>query len=246
MARQDRGVTEPDAPPESFCAAAAAQTATLRQAIADHPFNQALADGTLDQDRFGFYLVQDARYLVGYSRALAVASSRSPDTDAAAFFARSAHTALVVERSLHDGEMRRLGWGAGRIAAVPTSPTALAYTSFLGAVASTEPWPVVVAALLPCFWVYLDVGLDIAKRTAAVADHPYRAWIDTYSDEEFAASVATVRQIADDAATSATPTIVAGMIDRFARATAYEWMFWDSAWRLETWPTAAWLPASPP
>jgi thiaminase/transcriptional activator TenA len=28
------------------------------------------------------------------------------------------------------------------------------------------------------------------------------------------------------------------MLDAFVRACEYEWMFWDSAYRLESWPTA--------
>lgn len=241
MVRQYGGVTEPD-PSAGFCAAAAARTAALRQAIAEHPFNLALADGSLDAHRFAFYLVQDARYLIAFSRSLALASARAPDVDAGAFFAESARTALVVERSLHDGELRRLGWTEQRSAALATSPTCLAYSSFLTAVAATEPWPVVVAAVLPCFWVYYEVGTEIARRTGDHREHPYRAWIDTYSDEEFASSVATIRRIADGAAAGA-PALVAQMSRRFECATAYEWMFWDSAWRLERWPTEAWLPA---
>jgi len=233
-------VTEPDSS-AGFCAVAAARTASLRQAIAEHPFNVALADGSLDAERFAFYLVQDARYLIAFARSLALASARAPDTEAGAFFAGSARTALVVERSLHEGELARLGWSEARAAGLATSPTCLAYSSFLGAVAATEAWPVVVAAVLPCFWVYYEVGTEIAKRTAGHVAHPYRAWIDTYSDEEFASSVATIRRIADDAAAEASPRLVEQMADRFARATSYEWMFWDSAWRLEGWPTEPWL-----
>jgi len=233
--------TAEPAQPTGFCAAAATRTAALRRAIAEHPFNVALTDGSLDAHRFAFYLVQDARYLVAFSRSLALASARAPDVDAGAFFAESARTALVVERSLHEGELGRLGWTEERSAALPTSPTCLAYSSFLGAVAATEPWPAVVAAVLPCFWVYYEVGTEIANQTEGLPAHPYRAWIDTYSDEEFASSVATIRRIADNAAAGAPPALVGQMADRFARATAYEWMFWDSAWRLEAWPTSAWL-----
>jgi thiaminase (transcriptional activator TenA) len=232
-----------DPPTEPFCRAAWERTAALQQAICDHPFNQALAGGTLDPERFAFYLTQDARYLIAFSRALALAAARAPDLEAAAFFAEGAHTALVVERSLHDGELKQLGWDERRTASVPTSPTCLAYTSFLGAVASLEPWPVLVAAVLPCFWVYHHVGSGIAERTAQVSDHPYRAWIATYADEAYAAAVTTVREIADRAAASATAPTVKRMLDTFSRASEYEWLFWDSAWRLETWPTAGWLTA---
>jgi thiaminase/transcriptional activator TenA len=224
---------------------AAQRTARLQQAIGDHPFNRALADGTLDEHRFAFYLIQDARYLVGFSRALACAAAQAPDPADAAFFAQSAFSALAVERTLHDGELGRLGWDDDREATVATSPTCLAYTSYLAAVALSEPWPVLVASLLPCFWLYHQVGLAIAERTAEDESHPYGAWIATYSDEAFGASVASIRQITDRAAATTTVGIRQQMLEAFSRASEYEWLFWDSAWRLETWPTAGWLDDRP-
>src|SRR5579875_609517 len=97
------------ASPGGFCDLAWQKTAALQQAICDHPFNKALADGSLPQDRFSFYLIQDSRYLVGFSRSLAAASTRASCPDDAAFFASSSQTALVVERSLHAGYLSGYG-----------------------------------------------------------------------------------------------------------------------------------------
>ncbi|MFD0486483.1 hypothetical protein ACFQ0O_04820 [Saccharopolyspora spinosporotrichia] len=77
----------PAPPADGFCARAWARTADLQQAIVEHPFNAALTDGSLDRDRFAFYIVQDARYLVGFAQALAAASSRADDAEDAAFLA---------------------------------------------------------------------------------------------------------------------------------------------------------------
>ena len=82
------------------------------------------------------------------------------------------------------------------------SPDCLGYTSFLLATAYHEPWEVLMAALLPCFWIYWDVGNAIAREAAA--DNPYRAWIDTYSDEGFGNAVRAVMAATDKAAEGAT------------------------------------------
>ena len=224
----------------AFCDEVWARAGKLVRAIHEHPFNAELGAGTLDRDRFAFYIVQDARYLVAFAKALATASTRATDPDEAAFFAQSAHTALVVERSLHSGYVEEFGLTAD-IEGIPTSPTCVGYSSYLQATALAEPYPVLVAALLPCFWVYQDVGAALLERTAPTIDtHPYRAWISTYSDPDFAASVDRVKAIADRLA-AAEPASRAAMTDAFLRATEYEWLFWDSAWRRETWPTAQWL-----
>ncbi|MEV4110312.1 thiaminase II [Nonomuraea sp. NPDC049695] len=229
----------------TFCEQMWTRTAPLLEAIHDHPFNTALRDGTLDRDRFAFYLVQDGRYLVAYSKVLATASARATDPADAAFFARSAHTALVVERGLHAGYLQQFGLAAAETEAVATSPTCLAYSSYLQATALAAPLPVLAAAVLPCFWVYQDVGTALLERTAEAADHPYRTWIATYSDPSFAASVEQARALVDRLAELADPGTRRAMEEAFCRATEYEWMFWDSAWRLETWPTARWLARHP-
>ncbi|MCK2214910.1 TenA family protein [Actinomadura sp. ATCC 31491] len=214
------------------------RTADLMTAIHEHPFNVALGDGTLDAGRFAFYIVQDARYLEAFSKALATASARAADPAEAAFFAQSAHTALAAERLLHAGYVAELGADA---AGLPTSPTCLAYASYLQATALAAPYPVLAAAVLPCFWIYQDVGTALLRRAGDLTGHPYGKWISTYSDPAFAASVTQAKAIADRLAAAADPGTREAMARAYRTAAAYEWMFWDSAWRREGWPTARWL-----
>jgi thiaminase/transcriptional activator TenA len=123
--------------------------------------------------------------------------------------------------------------------AIETSPTCLAYTSYLLAVAQTGGYAELTAALLPCFWVYQYVGTEIVAARPPGADHPYLAWLDTYADDEFAKAVRTCRDAVDRAAATADARTTERMLAAFTRATEYEWLFWDSAYRQETWPTAA-------
>ncbi|WP_043625358.1 TenA family protein [Nonomuraea candida] len=221
-----------------FCDDIWLRTADLMKAIHEHPFVLALGDGTLDADRFGFYMVQDARYLEAFSKALATASVRADDPDEAAFWASSAHTALAAERQLHAGYVEELGADA---AGLPTSPTCLAYSSFLQATALSAPYPVIAAAVLPCFWIYQDVGTALLERAGGTDGHPYGKWISTYADPDFAASVERAKAIADRLAAAADAGTREAMDRAYGRAAAYEWMFWDSAWRREGWPTEQWL-----
>jgi thiaminase/transcriptional activator TenA len=221
-----------------FSELARQRTATLHGALLDHPFNRELADGSLGRQQFQFYLVQDARYLVGFARALSTASAKADDVADVAFFAGAAQEAIVVERELHAGYFERFGLSEAELTAVPTSPTCLAYTSYLLATAMTADYPELIAALLPCFWVYQQVGEHIVAGQPADIGNPYQAWIDTYADEEFAKAVATCRDAVDRAAASATEQTRERMFAAFRRACEYEWLFWDSAYRLETWPTA--------
>ena len=224
-----------------FCELARNRTDRLHRALLDHPFNAELAAGTLGRQQFQFYLVQDARYLVGFARALAIAASRASDVADIAFFCGAAQEAIVVERALHASYFERFGLTEADLAAVPTSPTCLAYTSFLLATAATADYPQLIAALLPCFWVYQQVGEHIVAGQHPGAEHPYQAWIDTYADEEFAAAVGRCRDAVDRAAENATEDTRDRMFAAFTKACEYEWLFWDSAYHQETWPTATLL-----
>ena len=209
-------------------------TAALRDKIHTMPFNTELAAGTLSRERFQFYIVQDSLYLAEYSRVLALAAARSPDMDQLQAFAKSALGAVAVEQSLHERYLSEFGVTPQELSSAVPSPECLGYTSFLLAAAYHEPWEVLIAALLPCFWLYWDVGTSISKM--AKKDNPYHAWIDTYADDHFAASVQRVIAVTDEAAARASPITQRKMATAFVRCCQYEWLFWDSAYNKKAWP----------
>ena len=218
----------------SFSDAAWQRTARLRQAIDALPFNTELAAGRLSRDRFQGYIVQDALYLAQYSRVLAIAGVRGPDAATLRAFGASALEAVAVEQALHERYLTEFDVDPARLAEAEPSPDCLAYTSFLLATAYHEPWEVLVAALLPCFWIYWDVGKRVAAHAAN--DNPYRAWIDTYADEAFGEAVRTVIDITDRAAAETTQSVRVRMMTAFIRSTQYEWLFWDGAYQQRGWP----------
>lgn len=213
------------------------RTKALRRAIDALPFNRELAAGTLGRERFRFYMLQDKLYLDQYARALALAAGKAPDLGATEKFAGSAMGALKVERALHGEFLERFGVSAAELAAALPSPSCLAYTNFLLATAHQDSWPVLVAAILPCFWLYHDVGTRIAAES--VSGNFYQPWIDTYASPDFARSVEDVIGITDVAAERAGADERARMTAAFIRSAQYEWLFWDSAYRMEAWPVGA-------
>ncbi|MEO1039724.1 MAG: thiaminase II [Pseudomonadota bacterium] len=221
----------------SFSQDAWTRVARVREAIYQMPFNVSLADGTLSEDVFAHYIVQDSLYLAEYAKTLALAAAKAPHGDALMTFSGGATVAVQVERALHEEYFRTFGIDAREAARAEPSPTCLGYTSYLLSVAQTQGFAELVAAILPCFWVYQDVGQRIHK--AAAPDNPYRAWIDTYADEGFEKATRDVIDITDEAASSADAATVERMHTAFLRCTQFEWMFWDAAWRRETWPVTA-------
>lgn len=220
-----------------FCEDAWNRTAGLRQAIHDLPFNRELTAGTLAPERFRFYIEQDSLYLRRYSRVLAACAAKAPTQRAVEVFANSAHGAIVVEQSMHAGFLDRFGLAPDELASAVMSPVCQAYTDFLVAAAFEQPYAVAVAAVLPCFWVYWDVGQAI--NAAATPDNPFQPWIDTYADPAFGDAVEQVKALTDEAAAAASDTDRHAMHHAFRRSTEYEWLFWDSAYTQQRWPTDA-------
>src|SRR5712671_3020245 len=190
------------------------QNAQTYEIIRTMPFNAELAAGTLSEARFKHYITQDAHSLIGFGRALSLAAAKAPDPERIVQFAKSAEGAIVVERALHGSFFAQYAITGQVFAKTPLSPACHHYVSFLLAIAHAEPYEVVLGALLPCFWIYAEVGRDILAR--ASPGNPYQAWIDTYAGEEFHAAVSRVIAATDEAADSASPALRARMHAAFA------------------------------
>jgi thiaminase/transcriptional activator TenA len=218
----------------NFSTQAWQQNLPLYEKILTMPFNAELAAGTLREDRFRHYIIQDAHYLEGFARALALAAAKAGTADQIVQFAEAAQTAIIVERALHADYFAKFGVTPADFAAARPTPVCDHYVSYLLRIAALDPFPVVLAALLPCFWIYLEVGKNIHARAAS--PNPHQAWIDTYAGEEFANAVQAVITTTDAVATHTSPDTRAAMHAAFTRATQLEWMFWDSAYHLNKWP----------
>ena len=195
---------------------------TWRQ-ILDLPFVRALGDGTLDEDLFSFYLDQDALYLRDYSRALATLSARADTAEAQVHWAAGAHEAIAAESQLHEG------WLANRARLGAPSPITMGYTNFLRASAAGDDYVVGAAAILPCYWLYEEVGAVLSSQNHA--DHPYAEWLSMYGGEEFAADVARSLAEVERAFEAASPAQRVRAAQAYLSACVYEREFFDQAHR---------------
>lgn len=196
--------------------------AGIRAEIDDLPFVCGLGDGTLGREAFLGYLAQDALYLRDYARVLADAARLAPGSAERAFWAGSAQNAIVGELQLHE---HWLTDDAGSIA--PPDEVTTAYVDHLLAMSARGDYRVLIAALLPCYWIYQDVG----ERLHALSHerHPYRSWLDTYADPDFAQSTRRAIDIVARAAATADAATRAAMHDAFVVSSRHERAFFAAA-----------------
>ncbi len=203
-------------------------------AIQRHPFLKGLTDGSLPRENFRFYAVQDALYLREFARALSIAAARAPQDNWIIMFNEHAAGALKVERALHESFFQEFGLSPQQVATTPLAPTTLAYTNYLLAVAYAAPFHEAIAALLPCYWIYWEVGKELER--AGSPDPLYARWIETYASKEFGSLVRAVLDATEATASGLHLSELDAMRRHFLVTSRYEWMFWEMGYRLESWP----------
>lgn len=203
-------------------------------AILSHPFIRGLTTGELSLEAFKHYVIQDYIYLRDFSRALSRLASRSRNEDLIMMFADHAKTAIEVEKSLHRSFLAEWGLSEEDVAKTPPSPVNYAYTSHLLRAVGEESYEEAIAAVLPCYWIYLEVGKHLERRGSP--NPLYRRWIDTYSSATYENIVKMVLRAADKILSRAGEDVWGDIVRSFRISSIYEYLFWDSAYRLEGWP----------
>ncbi len=203
-------------------------------AILRHPFVTGLTSGDLAQDAFSFYVVQDALYLRQYAQALALVAAKAPVPEWTEVFARHSAEVVSVERELHGSLLGELGISPAAAKEAEPAPGTLAYTSYLLATTGLESFACGVGAVLPCYWIYWEVGKELLRLGSP--DARYQRWISTYGDESFGATVREVLDVTDALPASLGPAQTDRVRQHFRTTSQYEWMFWDMAYRQERWP----------
>ena len=196
-------------------------TASTRADVDACAFVRGLASGDLDRAAFAWYLGQDLLYLREYARVLARAAALAPTVDEQRFWAAASVSCLEEEAALHQSHVDPTGLA-------PAAST-LDYTDHLHAASASGSYPTLVAAILPCFVLYTDIG--VRWRGTFDADHPYADWLTAYGDERFAASSASAARITDAAARTASPTVRAALAAADDRSMALELAFFEAPLR---------------
>ena len=194
------------------------------------PFIQELTNGTLDREKFIFYIQQDAMYLSDYGSVITGIASKLKDPAHTESFIRFAGDSIVVERALHESFIH----GINEKDRLKPSPACLLYTSYLWRQLANAPIEVSVAAVLPCFWIYKAVG-DYILANQTNEENPYQTWINTYGGDDFSRSVSRAIEICDELAESCTESRQKEMLEAFVVCSKMEYLFWDSAHNLEHW-----------
>lgn len=201
-----------------------------------HPFVAALADASLERDKFVHYLSQDYAYLIGYSRAIALASAKAPTLDRMTEFAGLLNETLTMEMQLHREFCAEFGITAEQLASVEPAPACRAYVDFSISTAATGDALDLLAALIPCGVGYAEIGTRLLAHPGLSPSHPYRRWVYTYGGGEYQAYAQWMVAALNELGAGAGESRLVQLGNLFRLGLRYEWLFWEMAWRMEGWP----------
>ena len=118
-------------PAGSFCGRLIASCPGSWDSYTRHPFVAGMADGSLPQKAFRYYLEQDYLFLIHFARAYALAVYKADDLADMRAAAATVSALLDVEMSLHVTYCADWGLSEAEMTAVPEDPACIAYTRFV-------------------------------------------------------------------------------------------------------------------
>jgi thiaminase (transcriptional activator TenA) len=205
------------------------------RAIDNHRFLRELEAGTLPMDKFTYFILQDYVYLLDFAQVLCRGGAMAPNLETLELFCRHALGAVEVERCFHTSFGKSLGLSREQLDAVAKAPTTRAYIDHLQSVARGSTLGELVAAVLPCYWIYGETGRRLYKNRPR-KPKIYREWIEIYASESFWRPLREQIQLMDKLGATASGSAKKHMTEYFILSSRYEFMFWEQAHRMESWP----------
>ena len=199
----------------------------------NHPFVKGIGDGTLDQEKFRWFLLQDYLYLFDYARVFAWGVIKARDPALMRTFSANVDAILGGEMKTHRAYMARMGITEEEVFRVQPALSNTSYTHYMLAVAAAGGPAEIIAAILACSWSYAEIGEELAKVPGAL-DHPfYGEWVQGYAGEEYHKTNDALVALMDELAAGCTEEEYARLEEIFVNCSRYELGFWEMAWTLE-------------
>ena len=199
-----------------------------------HPFVQELGQGTLDRERFRFYLLQDYQYLLQYAKVFALAAVKADSEAVITRLTRIQHSILAEEMDLHREYMAGFGVSREEMLAVKPSLFNRAYTANMLAVGQTGDLAEILAAVFPCAWTYCDYARRLAEQYAdRLAGNFYRSWIENYAGPEFGDSYEWFFDAIDELVARKTDAQRERVAEIFVSSVEFEYLFWEMSYKTE-------------
>ena len=200
-----------------------------------HPFVTGLADGSLPAELFKYYLIQDTLYIVDYARAMAWLAPLMPSTQDMMSMLEATRESLMIETLLKEQYFDRFGISQDEVKHSEMAPTCKAYVAYLFRHTRSGDLTAGLCALLPCNWIYIEIGQKFTERKAIPESNPYKSWLQTYTDPAFVTLVEWWFDLLDRQTKTSNQRAKEKLETIFITSSRFEHRFWEMCWQREKW-----------
>jgi thiaminase (transcriptional activator TenA) len=207
----------------------------LYKKILEMPFNSELANGTLDENIFKSYMIQDYIYIEYYRKAFAILLTNAPDKDAADFIVSLIMSTVDKISSVHDVYIKNFNITETELTKTSPLPSTELYISYIIKTVTMEPFEIGLVAMLPCYWVHYQLGIGMDKSKPS-EKNKYATWIkanapDQHYKDEINAYIKRLNCYMESTSTENRSKIK----QAFKTAMNLEYKFWDGVYRDIQW-----------
>lgn len=198
-----------------------------------HPFVRGIQDGTLNREKFRFYIIQDYLYLQDYARSFAIGIAKAKSPEMTRLFSGYVSTLTGNEMDIHRGYLGKFAVTREEIEAAKPSLDNLSYTSYMLRVAYEEGEAEILTAILSCAYSYEVIAKDMVHNNPQAAEDPfYGEWVSGYCSQRYSDENKVLLDVLEIVTADYSEAQKQHLADIFVTCSRYELDFWNMSWEM--------------
>lgn len=207
-------------------------TKEIWQSYYEHPFVKGIENGTLDKEKFRYYIIQDFLYLEEYAKAFGLGIAKAKSIETTNIFSNYIALLTGSEMNIHHGYMGEFAVTQEELDNMPRALDNLSYTSYMLRVAYEEGEAEILTAILACAYSYECIAKNMIKNNPdCINDKFYGDWISGYASNEYANGNVVLIETLNKLTENYTEQQLKHLEDIFTACSRYEYLFWDFSWK---------------
>lgn len=198
-----------------------------------HPFVVQMADGTLPEEKFRYYMLQDYLYLRDYVKIFAAIIQKADDFEQIRFLSTQLSDTIGETYRTHLPYMQRLGVTDAEIDAARPHIDNSAYTHYMICEAQAGDVLTGLVTLLNCSWSYAYVAEQMTARYPnALSDERYGAWFAGYVSDAYRQTNQDLIDRIDALGASVDEAAAQHLCEIFENCCRFDLRFWDMVYTM--------------
>ncbi|MEG2648759.1 MAG: thiaminase II [Anaerovoracaceae bacterium] len=199
--------------------------------INQHPFVEAIGNGTLDIEKFKYYIIQDNLYLLDYAKVFAMGMVKSQSEEDLRSFDKLLRGIIGSEMDAHNEFLASIDLSQDIIENTEANLITEAYTKYMLGIGTTGGPCQVAAAILACAWTYLYIGDHVSKMNGYKDSDFCKHWVDIYTSEDFLQDVIDNTNLVEKLSEGYNQEQIDDLKKIVRNCSEYEYLFWDICWK---------------